>query len=71
MNFEIQAGQIFAVAGAEGNGQSELAQILISLIPASSGASIKLSGVDVTKKSINDRYKLGLSLCQKIDTNTV
>lgn len=45
--FQIQAGEIFGVAGVAGNGQQELAESLISLRPTAAGR-ITIDGRDVT-----------------------
>lgn len=61
INFKINAGEVFAVAGVEGNGQSELAQMISGLMPLNSSAEIIINDHYVTNKSINVRYKAGLS----------
>lgn len=82
VNFSIRAGEIFAIAGVEGNGQSELALMLAGIIP-NGKANIFLDNIDITKLSINkriksgissipeDRHKHGLVLDMPIDKNTV
>lgn len=82
VNFSIRAGEIFAIAGVEGNGQSELALMIAGIIP-NGKANIFLDNVDITKLSINkriksgissipeDRHKHGLVLDMPIDKNTV
>lgn len=82
INFSIRAGEILAIAGVEGNGQSELALMLAGVIPNGS-ANICLNGIDLSKLSINkriksgmssipeDRHKHGLVLDMPIDKNTV
>lgn len=60
INFNIRKGEIFAIAGVEGNGQSELALALVGILP-NGNASIKLNGIELNKKSINKRIKLGIS----------
>ncbi len=58
--FSIRAGEIFAVAGVEGNGQMELADALAGLLP-SHGGTITLVGQDITKSPVRERTELGLS----------
>lgn len=60
INFSIRSGEIFAVAGVSGNGQTELALALSGLktIPNS---KIILLKKDISNMSINNRYKNGLS----------
>jgi len=59
LSFEVRAGEIFGVAGVEGNGQSELVQALTGLRPPQSG-QIKLNGVDVIAFDPKALYKLGV-----------
>lgn len=59
-NLEIKAGEIVAIAGVEGNGQSQLVEAITGLKKASNG-SIILDGADITRKSIKQRYKHGIS----------
>lgn len=60
LSFEVKAGEIFGVAGVEGNGQSELVQALTGLRPPASG-EIKLNGVDVV--AFNSRELYGMGVC--------
>jgi len=60
LSFEVRAGEIFGVAGVEGNGQSELVQALTGLRPPQSG-EITLNGVDVV--AFNPRELYGLGVC--------
>jgi general nucleoside transport system ATP-binding protein len=71
VSFEVAEGEIVAIAGVEGNGQSELEEVLCGLRPPAHGA-IRLQGRDVTgaKPSAllrwgmgfipSDRYRRGL-----------
>jgi simple sugar transport system ATP-binding protein len=56
----VRRGEIVGIAGVAGNGQKELAEAVYGLRPVASG-KIFLDGVDVTKMSIKDRLKLGIS----------
>lgn len=60
VSFSIRGGEIFAVAGVSGNGQVELADAIAGLSRASVG-SIRLNGVDITKKSVRERSLMGIS----------
>lgn len=60
ISFNIRAGEIFAISGVEGNGQSELALMLIGLINAP-GATIKLMDKNLSNMSIKKRLHLGIS----------
>jgi len=59
LSFEVRAGEIFGVAGVEGNGQSELVQALTGLRPKKSG-EVHLKGVDVIEFSPKELYSLGI-----------
>jgi ABC-type uncharacterized transport system ATPase subunit len=59
-SFKVNEGEIICIAGVDGNGQSELIYAITGLIHADSGV-IKISGEDVTKKSIRYRNTHGLS----------
>ncbi|WKX02257.1 ABC transporter ATP-binding protein [Candidatus Mycoplasma mahonii] len=60
VSFHVNEGEIVAIAGVEGNGQSELALAISGLTKSDSG-SIWLSGYNLTKSSIRRRYEKGLS----------
>ncbi len=60
INFKIRAGEVFAIAGVEGNGQSELALMLSGLMK-NKNAEIKLLNHNITKLSIKQRKMLGMS----------
>jgi simple sugar transport system ATP-binding protein len=47
VSFNVRAGEIFGVAGVQGNGQTELAEALTGLRPAKSGHFV-LAGQDLT-----------------------
>lgn len=60
ISFKIRAGEIYAIAGVEGNGQSELALAIAGLLP-NGHAKIILNGHELNGKSVKKRYDLGLS----------
>lgn len=60
VSFTIRAGEIFAIAGVSGNGQTEIADAVTGLLPASEG-SITLNGQDITHMSIRSRARSGIS----------
>ena len=82
INFQIRAGEIFAIAGVEGNGQSELS-LMLSGILSSGKAKIIINNIDVSGATTNkrnrsglsavpeDRHKYGLVLDMPIDKNIV
>ncbi len=81
-SFRVHSGEIFAIAGVEGNGQSQLAEFISGLKPAKPG-SVTLLGQDISdwpiKKRIDlgvshvpeDRHKHGLTLDQNCRRNAV
>lgn len=60
ISFSVKEGQILGIAGIDGNGQSELAEVIIGGLNCETG-SIFLGKTDVTHKSILDRQQTGLS----------
>lgn len=60
INFSVRAGEVFAIAGVEGNGQSSLAEY-ISGLKLSMNNTVIFDGKDISKSSINTRNKLGIS----------
>ena len=61
VSFEIRAGEILGIAGVDGNGQGELAEVLTGLRAPESG-SITVRGEDITALSVYDRrHKAGMS----------
>jgi ABC-type uncharacterized transport system ATPase subunit len=50
VSFTVREGEILGIAGVSGNGQRELAEVLIGLRKATSG-NVKVGGVDVTNTS--------------------
>jgi len=60
VSFEIRAGEILAVAGVQGNGQTELAESIVGLQEHVSG-QIRLSGEDITRSSVRDCLHAGIA----------
>jgi simple sugar transport system ATP-binding protein len=60
VSFEVRAGEILGVAGVEGNGQTELIELLVGTRPCRSG-SLQLDGADVTRASVRSRLRAGLA----------
>jgi simple sugar transport system ATP-binding protein len=60
VSFSVRSGEIFAVAGVSGNGQTELADAIFGLVPAS-GGRIFLNGEDITGQSVRNRSLAGIS----------
>jgi ABC-type uncharacterized transport system ATPase subunit len=55
----VRGGEIYALAGVQGNGQTELTEALVGLAPPSSG-SVWIDGVDVTALDTNAILDLGV-----------
>ncbi|MEA4955383.1 MAG: ABC transporter ATP-binding protein [Pseudoflavonifractor sp.] len=60
VSFTIHAGEVFAIAGVSGNGQTEIADAVAGMIPAAEG-TITLDGTDITHATVRARTDLGLS----------
>ena len=60
VSFSVHGGEIFAVAGVSGNGQTEVADAVAGLVPIS-GGRIFLNGADVTGLSVRERTLRGVS----------
>ena len=59
-SLEVKAGEIVCLAGIEGNGQSEFVYALAGLEKPSSG-TITMLGRDISRLSIRERSKMGMS----------
>ncbi len=60
VSLKVRAGEIVCLAGIDGNGQSEFVYGLSGLEPLVSGKII-FCGKDITKASIRERSKMGIS----------
>ena len=60
LNFSVRAGEVLAIAGVQGNGQSEVARAMVNLEEHVSG-SITLNGVEVVGKSVRESLHLGVA----------
>jgi len=60
VSFNVCGGEIVAVAGVSGNGQTELVEALVGLRDAESG-SIALKGTDLTKSDARSTIEAGVS----------
>jgi simple sugar transport system ATP-binding protein len=82
VDLEVRAGEIVGVAGVEGNGQRELAELVIGLLKPEAGRVV-LDGEDLAGRSVEeirnagvayipeDRHEQGLVLDMTIWENTV
>ncbi|GMA34850.1 hypothetical protein GCM10025876_10540 [Demequina litorisediminis] len=59
VSFEIRAGEILAVAGVQGNGQTELAEAIVGIVPAAEG-SVTLDGGALTGLTIRQALDSGI-----------
>lgn len=60
VNFNILTGEILGIAGVEGNGQTELIEVLTGL-RKSTGGSISLNSEEIIDKDPYERIQLGMS----------
>ena len=60
VSFELHTGEILAVAGVQGNGQTELAEAIVGLQEHVHG-SITLDGIDITKASVREALHSGIA----------
>lgn len=61
VSFEVRAGEVLAIAGVQGNGQTELAEALLGLRSAIRGSgSITLNGVGLERKNVRQRLESGI-----------
>lgn len=82
VSFSVRQGEIFAIAGVDGNGQKELVEALVGLTPTESG-KVTLCGKDITGLSPHavieagtghipqDRQKHGLILQSTLYENLI
>jgi simple sugar transport system ATP-binding protein len=60
VNFHVNSGEVLAIAGVQGNGQSELARALVNLEDHIEG-SISLNGKEIRGSSIYDSLHAGIA----------
>ena len=59
VSFSVRRGEIFGIAGVEGNGQRELAEALAGQRPVTAGRLV-FAGVDITHTGVGERQRVGL-----------
>ncbi len=60
INFEVRAGEIFGIAGVQGNGQTELVEALAGLRKPTSG-KVMMENIDITGKKPRQVREAGIS----------
>ena len=60
LSFTVRAGEVYGIAGVDGNGQSELAEVIAGLRRTTSG-TVKLNGADITSASAAERNRSTVS----------
>ena len=60
LDLEVRAGEVFGIAGVEGNGQRELVEALVGMRSKVSG-TVEISGHDVTHATPRDVLELGVA----------
>ena len=60
VSFQVRAGEIFAVAGVSGSGQTELADAVAGLTKLKSG-TVSLCGHDIAKLTVRKRSESGIA----------
>ena len=60
LSLDVRKGEILGIAGVEGNGQKEIAELITGIIHPSSG-KVVYRGSDITRKGARERYEEGIS----------
>ncbi len=61
VTLSVQAGEVLAIAGVQGNGQTELAEALLGLRPVIKGrGSVLLNGKHIEGQSVRQRLEAGI-----------
>ncbi len=59
ISFEVHRGEVLGIAGVEGNGQSELIDVILGLVPVTRG-SIGMGGEDIADLRTRERREAGI-----------
>jgi ABC-type uncharacterized transport system ATPase subunit len=59
VSLSVRRGEVLAVAGVDGNGQSELAEAILGLVEPRTG-TIVLDGEDLAHRSVKERLRAGI-----------
>ncbi len=60
ISFSVRGGEVLAIAGVQGNGQTELAEALLGLRSPIKGGSIKISGKELAGASVRTVLESGV-----------
>jgi simple sugar transport system ATP-binding protein len=60
LSIDIKSGEILAIAGVQGNGQSEIARAIMNLEAHVTG-SIKVEGTEILGKTVHESIKSGIA----------
>ena len=60
VSFEVRQGEIVGIAGVQGNGQTELIEAIVGLLPVE-GGSVRLAGRDLTDSSPRSIHRAGVA----------
>ncbi len=60
VSFSLRQGEILGIAGVQGNGQKELAEVIVGMSVPSAGR-ITLQGTDITETDIARRREMGIA----------
>jgi ABC-type uncharacterized transport system ATPase subunit len=60
VSFQIREGEIFGIAGVDGNGQKSLCESIAGQRRLVSGR-IRFKGEDISRKSVSNRHEMGIS----------
>ncbi|MEY4989962.1 MAG: hypothetical protein RIS08_188 [Actinomycetota bacterium] len=60
ISFSVRGGEVLAIAGVQGNGQTELAEALLGLRAPIKGGSIKISGKELAGASVRTVLEAGV-----------
>jgi general nucleoside transport system ATP-binding protein len=60
ITFRIHRGEVLGLAGVEGNGQTELVETIMGMLPGATG-TVEVAGRDVSKLSTRHRREAGIS----------
>ena len=59
LSLELHGGEVFGIAGVDGNGQKELGEVIAGQRPVSSG-QVLFDGVDITNRGVGAATRLGI-----------